>query len=895
MNERLSRGFAIDPRTAGATLPYCGAPRFPFPDFRHVRLTVETGPLAGTVVTLDREHPTLLGSSPECAIRVQEAGVQPQHAVVKALKDQGFGVKALAKGLLVNGAAIEASPLQDGDVIELGTTRIAFGQTQKRGLPRIAGYRILEELGRGGMGMVYRAEQVSLHREVALKVLNKDLTQDPSFVAKFVAEARAAAKLQHPNVVAVFDVEHDNDIYYYAMELMHEGSLEDWLKQHGVMPVDRALRVVADAAAGLAYAESLGMVHRDIKPDNLMLDQHGAVKIADLGLARTEPGDEEKAIGTPHFMAPEQVLRKEIDHRSDLYALGCTFYRLVTGRTPFRGQAVKDILRAQVKDEAEPAHKVNTDVPAEVGAIIQKLMAKDPAARFQTANDLIEQLEILLQPPAKRGLWIGLAAAGVLVAGGAIWWAVNKPKDIETRIEYANNPEAARLAKENDQLKKDAREANATIALLTLRVANLGDADLATALDRLAGEHPDTRAAIEASERAAQTRRTIEERKNLGEQRRTLVAEQLTSMRQAMQPLLDVHDYAGAAATLQQPLPEALRDAPELTAGVQQMREQVATKARERLRDLVAATDTAVTKKDIPGLTAAIAAGAAAVAAGARWPADMAAELTAAGTSLATARTALATLEAERGTSAWQQYHALFPGDAGVLGGMQRQDFVAAAETVQRFATAAKEPAIADAAKAFAAALAHAASFTDALDRAAAAGKLVANAADGASLPLGRWDRANRQFVLLDQSKKPAREVPLKTDGLTIETWTALADQVQGASAGSRECFLGLLLLASHATAAKDFLGRVRTDDDLSGTGAAAYPLAATTFEPLLRRLPEQDDQEWCKGIRRELLAGQRLAAGMRAFSERRNLAAASHVDRLLAEYPHSLVVTALP
>jgi len=405
-----------------------------------VRLTVETGPLAGTVISLDRDQPAVLGSGPECAIRVQEAGVQPQHAVVKALKDQGFGLKALGPGVRVNGASIEATPLKDGDIIELGTTRIAFGQVQKRGLPKVGGYRILDELGRGGMGTVYRAEQVSLHREVALKVLTHELTKDPTFVAKFVAEARAAAKLQHPNVVQVFDVEHDGDTYYIAMELMHDGSLEDWLKQNGAMPVDRALRVVADAAAGLAYAESLDIVHRDIKPDNLMLDQHGAVKIADLGLARTEAETEEKMIGTPHFMAPEQVLRKAVDHRTDLYALGCTFYRLVTGRTPFRGTTVKDILRAQVKDAAEPAHKANPAVPAEVSAIIQKLMAKEPGDRFQTANELLEQLDLLLQPPHKKGLWIGLAAAAVLVASGAIYWAVNKPKEQTIVEKYRDIP-----------------------------------------------------------------------------------------------------------------------------------------------------------------------------------------------------------------------------------------------------------------------------------------------------------------------------------------------------------------------------------------------------------------------------------------------------------------------
>ncbi|MGB3966668.1 MAG: FHA domain-containing serine/threonine-protein kinase, partial [Planctomycetota bacterium] len=492
-----------------------------------MRLTVETGPLAGTTVTLERDHPTVLGSGADCAIRIQEAGVAAQQAVVKALKDQGFGIKALAPGLRLNGAHVEASPLADGDVIELGTTRIAFGQLQKRGLPQIAGYRILEELGRGGMGLVYRAEQTSLHREVALKVLNRELTKDPAFVARFVAEARAAAKLQHPNVVQVFDVDHDGETYFYAMELMHEGSLEDWLKQHGAMPVDRALRVVSDAASGLAYAESLGIVHRDIKPDNLMLDQHGAVKIADLGLASTVEETEDKAIGTPHFMAPEQVLKKELDHRTDLYALGCTFYRLVTGKTPFRGQSVKDILRAQVKDDAEPAHKLNGDVPTEVSVIVQRLMAKDPAARYQTANDLLEDLGVLLQPPAKKGLWIGLAAVGALVAGGAIYWAVTRdPTIVEREVRY-DDPEKQQFADEIKKLKKEAVQARATIALLTELAGKRTGQDLADALERVAAAHPDTEAATRARDQATRLRSELADEGKRLAQRRTRIADHL--------------------------------------------------------------------------------------------------------------------------------------------------------------------------------------------------------------------------------------------------------------------------------------------------------------------------------------------------------------------------------
>ena len=150
-------------------------------------------------------------------------------------------------------------------------------------------------------------------------------------------------------------------------------------------------------------------------------------------------------------------------------------------------------------------------------------------------------------------------------------------------------------------------------------------------------------------------------------------------------------------------------------------------------------------------------------------------------------------------------------------------------------------------------------------------------------------------FVRPDAGKKPPRELPTPTATLGPEAWAALAEQVQGAAPGARECFVALVLVVAHADAAKDFLERIRADDDASGTGAAAYPLGATMFEHLLRRLPEQDTDRWAKSIRAELQAGQRLASGLRALCERRNLAAAGHLDKLLADHPHSYVVAVLP
>ncbi|MBM3961581.1 MAG: hypothetical protein FJ306_06730, partial [Planctomycetes bacterium] len=575
-----------------------------------MRLTVENGPLAGTTVALDRDQSTTIGSTPECSLRIAEPGVAPQQAVVKALKDQGFGVKALAPGVRVNGREVEVAALAEGDVLEVGTTRIVFGAPRAaaaNGLPEIPGYRILGQLGRGGMGMVYRAEQTSLHRQVALKVLNRELTKDPAFVGKFVAEARAAAKLQHPNVVQVFDVDNDGETYFFAMELMPDGSLEGWLRKNGAMPEERALQAIADAAAGLAYAESLRLVHRDIKPDNLMLDQHGTVKIVDLGLAGATSEAEEKAVGTPHFMAPEQVLKQAVDHRTDLYALGCTFYRLVTGKTPFRGQSVKDILRAQVKDEAEPANKANPQVSAETTAIIQKLMAKEPSARFQSANELLEAVQTRLQPPAKKGLWIGLAAAAALVAGGAIWWAVTKPAETQIieKVKVYDDPEKQQFADEIKALKASQRGDKATIALLTARLVGAAGEDLAKALDEVAAAHAGTPAADEAKERSAKLRADLATAAQRSEQEQRRIGEQAAALRAATAAARLAGDFAGALRTIDAPSPADLASVDAWKRSQQELRDEVLAEARQRLRDLVEATEAAAKGADEAAVAAA--------------------------------------------------------------------------------------------------------------------------------------------------------------------------------------------------------------------------------------------------------------------------------------------------
>ena len=859
-----------------------------------MRLTVETGPLSGTVIHLERDVPTLIGSSPASALRIQEAGVIEEHAVVKALKGSGFGIKAHG-AVRVNGSEVQASPLSDGDVIEIGTTRIAFGQTQERGLPNISGYRIIDVLGRGGMGTVYRAEQVSLHRQVALKVLKQEQTSDPSFIAQFVAEARAAAKLQHPNVVSVFDVEHDGDTYYYAMELMHEGSCEDWLKQNGVMPVDRALQVIADAAAGLAYAESLGIVHRDIKPDNLMLDQHGAIKIADLGLAsNATDATEERAIGTPHFMAPEQVLSKDLDHRTDLYALGCTFYRLVTGKTPFRGQTVKDILRAQVKDQPEPASRVNPEVPAEVAAIIQRLMAKEPNDRYQTANDLIEELEALLQPQQKRSMWIALAATAVLVAGGAIAWALTRPdktKIVEVEKRY-DDPEKQQFADRIKVLEAEAIQLKAQNSFLTARSSGLIDQELAKALDQVAITHKGTTAADEATELASAIRAKVAARAEQAAERRARIAAHLTAVRQATTKPLDAYDYELAMRALDVKPPQDVTNDQELTDGISKLRGEITEQARARLETLRTNVREAGNGGDVAKLTAAIEALELGLQPETRWPKVVQEEVSAAKADISNARTTLATLQKLRRAGVWQTYHALLLDPQGFRSHLDRCDFAAAAQILAAFASDGATTEAATRAKALEQVMQLAATFATALEQACASGSLqVAIGEDG--LEVVRWDRQKNEFTFKNGARG-RKEETVSGNNVTIEQWLELANQVTGTANGARQCFVGLLAINQHCHAATTYLSQLSKSSDDSGVGAQAYPFSADVLEHLLSKLPN-GSETWSQFLGDELQAGKRLAAGLRALSEKRNTAAAGHIEKLFTEHPHSVVVAVLP
>jgi len=312
----------------------------------------------------------------------------------------------------------------------------------------LGAYRVLERLGSGAVGVVYKAIQAGLEREVALKVLNPKAAT-PLTVASFKREAVAAGRLSHPNLVQVYEIGHEHGLQFFSMELVPGGTLEQCLAEHGPRPWREALGYARDCAEALAFAQDHHLVHRDVKPENLMLTKDGRVKLADLGMAATRGMlEQDSAGGSPHFMAPECV-GGVVDHRADLYSLGCSLYRLLTGETPFRGETVKDILRAHRDAPLPSAREHAPEVPAEVDALVARLLAKLPADRPADARAVAAEIGELLQPRRSKAPVLVLGLVALAAAGTAIWFAT-RPQDPsrepERVIEYVERGETAEQA-----------------------------------------------------------------------------------------------------------------------------------------------------------------------------------------------------------------------------------------------------------------------------------------------------------------------------------------------------------------------------------------------------------------------------------------------------------------
>ncbi len=294
---------------------------------------------------------------------------------------------------------------------------------------QIPGYKILGKIGAGAMAIVYKARQLSLNRIVAIKVLPKRFSENREYVERFYKEGQAAAKLNHSNIVQAFDVGEAGGYHYFVMEYVEGKTLYDDLSAGKVFAEDKALDIIIQLARALNHAHSCGLIHRDVKPKNIMINTAGVVKLADMGLARatadikaaqTEAG---KAYGTPYYIAPEQIRGQiDIDGRADIYGLGATFYHMLTGRVPFMAEDPSDVMRKHLREQLIPPDHINTSLSAGISEVIEVMMAKRKNDRYSNVEELLTDLDAVRngRPPLRAHKRFDVSILGQLENGETI-------------------------------------------------------------------------------------------------------------------------------------------------------------------------------------------------------------------------------------------------------------------------------------------------------------------------------------------------------------------------------------------------------------------------------------------------------------------------------------------
>jgi serine/threonine protein kinase len=360
----------------------------------------------------------------------QQPSSKPTGKTKSASEKAAPGTVPAPDTRMVNDTATpgESDPLWE----QLGSTRVVEGQSDSslsgvsnldspsnhtelspslilgKNLTTLGDFQFSKKLGEGAMGAVYKALQISINgekldkpRTVAVKVLFPHVANIPKLVERLHREGRVMGSLDHPNIVQAYAIGEAEGCHYVAMEYVSGQSMQKWLGQLGFLPVADAVRITLDCAKALAYAHAKNIVHRDIKPDNILLTKTGIVKVADLGMVKID--DEEMsltqtghAVGTPWYMPIEQARNaKEIDGRSDIYALGCTLYAFLTGQPPFVGRTIVEVIQAKEKGTFPPARQTSANVPERLDLILVKMTAKLPKNRYQTCEELIKDLESL--------------------------------------------------------------------------------------------------------------------------------------------------------------------------------------------------------------------------------------------------------------------------------------------------------------------------------------------------------------------------------------------------------------------------------------------------------------------------------------------------------------------
>ncbi len=311
-------------------------------------------------------------------------------------------------GSWLNGQPITRARAYHGDILKLGRTHITFEIGDNKPIDplvgqRLGGFDLQEVVGRGRYGTVFKGHQVNLGRQVAIKVLAEEYRDDPERVQAFLTEARRAGRLNHPHLVQVHDVCQVADNYLLIMELM-KGSTADILRDHGPLDVQQVVRLIQHIARALGYAESQRLVHRDVKPDNILMNEEGLFKLADLGIAAPIADNgvatQERIFGSPHYVAPEQARGGDIDGRADLYALGATAWHLLTGQTLFKGSN-RQVVLAHINTDIEDLSKLAPNAPDELIELIEELLEKNPDDRPADANVVAARADEIAKMPVQ--------------------------------------------------------------------------------------------------------------------------------------------------------------------------------------------------------------------------------------------------------------------------------------------------------------------------------------------------------------------------------------------------------------------------------------------------------------------------------------------------------------
>ncbi|MDA3963876.1 MAG: protein kinase [Planctomycetota bacterium] len=380
------------------------------------KLVCQAGPDAGHEYPLNKEK-VVFGRRSGCEVQIMDSMASREHFIVRQDGKLFTCIDLESRnGTRVNGRKVTERQLEFGDRIRVGEVEYIFvkedGDVELRDL-LTSKYEVIEKIGEGGMGVVYKAKQRSMDRTVALKILASKYSSRPKFVERFIEEARAAGRLNHPNIIQVHDVDTENGIHYFSMEFIEGGTCMQLLRSRGPLPPGEALEVIRLTAKALQYAHENRLIHRDVKPDNIMVGANNMVKLADLGISKTfdeaeAEGRPKKVVGTPHYMAPEAAMGKKIDHRVDIYSLGTTLYHMLAGTTPYHGKSATSVLKAHIKEAPEPLAEARPELPAALCSLVDKMMAKKAEERYQSMTEVIEAISGLqnidgLQPDLPSG------------------------------------------------------------------------------------------------------------------------------------------------------------------------------------------------------------------------------------------------------------------------------------------------------------------------------------------------------------------------------------------------------------------------------------------------------------------------------------------------------------